>query len=117
MAKKNIKIQPIKENTLCFTIVGDSDLVLHKKSRLYVQSEVYKQNHPRGTEMPERFKVKNEWEQFITGITWLKPITFHDDDPSLYCEEEWNDYMQNNTPCFLTYAFFKSFFKYFTKST
>ena len=113
MARKNIKIEPIKENTLSFTIAGDSDLVLHKKSRQYVLSEVYKQNHPRGTEMPERFKIKNEWEQFITGITWLKPITFHDDDPSLYCEEEWNDYMQNNVPCFLTYAFFKSFFEVF----
>ena len=30
---------------------------------------------------------------------------FHDDDWSLYSEEEWRDYMQNNRPCLLGKAF------------
>lgn len=110
MAKeKTIKITPIKENIITLDIVGDSDLILHKKSRLYELGQVWAQNQPKGTELPERFQGKNKWEQFITTITWEKPITFHDDDVSLYSEEEWNDYMTNNRPCILTQAFGKSF--------
>ena len=109
MAKKNITIKPIKESIITLTLVGDSDLILHKKSRLYERSEVWKQNHPKGTEMPEEYQGKNPWECFITTINWKDPIVFHDDDVSLYTEEEWKDYMQNNQPCILTQAFGKSF--------
>lgn len=109
MAKKNISIKPIKENIITLTLVGDSDLILHKKSRMYERSEVWKQNHPKGAEMPEEYQGKNEWEQLITSITWEKPITFHDDDINLYTEEEWTEYMNTNRPCILTQAFSKSF--------
>lgn len=107
--EKNIKLESIKENRITLELIGDNDLVLHKKSRLFEMSEVWKQNHPRGAKMPEKFQGKNEWEQFITTITWLYPITFHDDDPSLYNKEEWESYMKNNRPCILTQAFIKSF--------
>lgn len=106
---KTIEIKPIKENIIVLKLVGDGDLILHKKSRLYEQSEVWKQSHPKGTEMPAKFAVKNEWEQFITGITWENPIVFHDDDAKLYSEEEWKHYMETNCPCILTQAFGKSF--------
>ena len=107
--EKNITIIPIKENIISLDIVGDSDLILHKKSRLYELGQVWAQNQPKGTELPERFQGKNKWEQFITSITWEKPIVFHDDDVNLYTEEEWNDYMTNNRPCILSQAFSKSF--------
>ena len=106
---RNIDIEPIKENIITLDIVGDSDLILHKKSRLYEWGEVWKQNHPMGAELPEKFQGKNKWEQLITSITWEKPITFHDDDINLYTEEEWKEYMINNRPCILTQAFQKSF--------
>ena len=106
---RNIDIEPIKENIITLDIVGDSDLILHKKSRLYEWGEVWKQNHPKGAELPEKFQGKNKWEQLITSITWEKPITFHDDDINLYTEEEWKEYMINNRPCILTQAFQKSF--------
>lgn len=109
MAKKNIKIEPIKENDITLDIVGDGDLILHKKSRLYEESEAWKQNHEKGTPLPDRFLVKNKWIDFNTTINWLKPIDFHDDDYRKHCEEEWNDYMKNNRPCILTQAFQKSF--------
>lgn len=107
--EKTIKITPIKENIISLDIVGDSDLILHKKSRLYELGQVWAQNQPKGTELPDRFQGKNKWEQFITSITWEKPIVFHDDDVNLYTEEEWHDYMTNNRPCILSQAFSKSF--------
>lgn len=106
---KQITIKPIKENIITVKLVGDSDLILHKKSRLYEMSEVWKQNHPKGAEMPERFSGRNQWEQLITSITWENPITFHDDNVDLYTEDEWKNYMENNKPCVLTQAFGKSF--------
>ena len=106
---KTMKINDIKENVIKLKIVGDSDLILHKKSRLYERGEVWKQNHPKGTELPEEYQGKNMWEQLITSITWEHPITFHDDDVNLYTEDEWREYMQNNRPCILTQAFAKSF--------
>lgn len=108
-AEKTITIKPIKENIITLTLVGDSDLILHKKSRNYEQGQVWIQNQPPGTEMPERYQGKNVWEQFITTITWEKPITFHDDNVNLYTEDEWKEYMENNRPCILTQAFAKSF--------
>lgn len=107
--RTTVSIKPIKETIITLKLVGDSDLILHKKSRMYEQSEVWKQNHPKGSEMPEKYQGKNKWEQFITTINWKDPIEFHDDDPSLYTEEEWNYYMANNQPCILTQAFSKSF--------
>lgn len=107
--KETITIKPIKETTIELLLVGDSELMLHKKSRLYEMSEVFKQNSPKGTEMPEHFLGRNKWEQLITSLTWEKPITFHDDDVNLYTEEEWKYYMTNNRPCILTQAFAKSF--------
>ena len=108
MAKK-ITLKPIKETIITITIAGDSELILHKKSRMYEQSEVWKQNNPKGAEMPEIYQGKNKWEQLITSINWEKPIEFHDEDINLYTEEEWRTNMETNRPCILTQAFSKSF--------
>lgn len=110
MAKKKITIEPIKETTMIISLVGDTDLILHGRSRLFVKSEVWRQSHDKGTDMPAIFKQsKNIWEQRITSIHWKNPIEYHDEDISLYTEEEWSRYMKENQPCILAMAFLKSF--------
>lgn len=116
MAKKTetVNIEPLKETTLKLKIVGDSDLILHKRSRYYEQSEIWKQSHDKGAEPPAIYKQgKNIWEPLITSIHWEDPIVFHDEDITLYTEEEWNSYMKNNRPCILATAFAKSFVEAF----
>ena len=111
MAKaKSFTIEPLKETTLKLELIGDTDLILHKRSRYYEQAECWKQAHDKGTKMPEIYnQSKNIWEGLITGIHWEKPIEFHDEDISLYTQEEWESYMKNNRPCILTQAFKKAF--------
>lgn len=111
MAKsKTFTIEPLKETTLRLELIGYTDLILHKRSRYYEQAECWKQAHDKGTKMPEIYNQgKNIWEGLITGIHWEKPITFHDEDISLYTQEEWESYMKDNRPCILTQAFKKAF--------
>nr|DAZ85185.1 MAG TPA: hypothetical protein [Caudoviricetes sp.] len=111
MAKsKTFTIEPLKETTLKLELIGDTDLILHKRSRYYEQAECWKQAHDKGTKMPEIYnQSKNIWEGLITGIHWEKPIEFHDEDISLYTQEEWESYMKDNRPCILTQAFKKAF--------
>lgn len=111
MAKaKSFTIEPLKETTLKLELIGDTDLILHKRSRYYEQAECWKQAHDKGTKMPEIYnQSKNIWEGLITGIHCEKPIQFHDEDISLYTQEEWESYMKNNRPCILTQAFKKAF--------
>lgn len=109
MAKKIkeevITLNPIKTSRFTVCIEGDSDLILCKKARSFELSEIFKQSHPKGTQMPsELSQPYNLWEKLITSIHWEKPITFHD-DWSLYSEEEWHDYMTNNRPLILGKAF------------
>ena len=115
MAKsKTFTIEPLKETTLKLELIGDTDLILHKRSRYYEQAECWKQAHDKGTKMPEIYnQSKNIWEGLITGIHWEKPITFHDEDISLYTQEEWESYMKDNRPCILTQAFKKAFTEIF----
>lgn len=115
MAKeKIINVEPLKENIIEMDLVGDSDLILHARSKYYLDCEIWKQSHDKGSEPPAIYKQgKSIWEPLITSIHWEKPIQFHDEDISLYSEEEWNDYMNNNRPCILTTAFRKSFMECF----
>lgn len=105
--KKELVIEPIKETKLKVEIIGDSTLILSGKARSYERAEVFKQSHDKGTEMPKEFmQPKNPWEQLITSIHWLNTIEYHDEDYSLYTEEEWNKYMSENKPCILSNAWF-----------
>ena len=109
MAKK-IEIEPIKTTTLKLKLTGDNELILHKKARSFERAEVWKQAHDKGMSLPQIYsQSKNPWEVLITSITWLDPITFHDEDWSLYTQAEWESYMLNNKPCILANAFYGSF--------
>lgn len=110
MAKKNdnneMILEPIKQTILRAELIGTSDLILNKKCRSYERAEVWKQTNPKGSIMPKELDQEyNLWEHLITSITWDKPIEFHDDDYQKYTEEEWRNYMQNNSPCILSAAF------------
>ena len=113
MAKKNeqtLAIEQLKVTRLNIELLGDTDLILHKKSRSFTRKEVFKQSHDKGTKIPKEYdEVNNPWEKLITSITWENPIVFHDDDGNLYTEDEWKNYMSNNRPCILPQAFSKSF--------
>lgn len=99
-------LTPTKVIRLEIHIEGTSDLVLCKKPRSFELPEIFKQSHPKGTQIPDELNQPyNLWEKLITGIHWENPIEFHDDDWSLYTEEEWTDYMTNNRPCLLGKAF------------
>lgn len=117
MAKKSeeIIIEPMRSTTVRLELTGITPLMLHGRSRYYVQSECWKQNHDKGEKMPEIYcQGKNIYEGLITGIHWEKPITFHDDDIMLYTKEELENYLTNNRPCILGQAFKKSFVECFT---
>ena len=104
-----LQMDSIKIGTIICHIVGDSELILCKKARSYEREEIFKQSHPKGTKIPAEFQQPYcLWEKLITSIHWLNPITFHDEDYSLYTEEEWKDYMKNNKPCILGKAFQES---------
>lgn len=116
-ADKEITITGLTINKVTLTLVGDTELILCKKARSFELGEIFRQSHPKGTKMPDKLQQPyNMWERLITSIHWLNPIVFHDDDNSLYSEEEWKSYMENNKPCVLGKAFkdsmaeaFKSF--------
>lgn len=107
-AKKEevITLNPIRTSNFTVCIEGTSDLILCAKARSFELPEMFKQSHPKGTQIPaELSQPYNVWEKLITSIHWEKPIELHDDDWSLYSEEEWSDYMTNNRPLILGKAF------------
>lgn len=104
--KKVINLEPMKQTIINVELIGETDLILNKKCRSYERSEVWKQSHPKGSKMPKELdQAYCLWEHLITSITWNKPIEFHDDDYSLYTQEEWEKYMRENSPCILSAAF------------
>lgn len=113
MAKKvnetTIAVEAAKIETVKLHLAGDEDLVLCAKARSYEMPEIFKQSHPKGTKLPDKYMQEyNLWEKLITSIHWRDPIAYHD-DWSLYTEEEWNHYMQTNAPCILAKAWLESF--------
>lgn len=104
-----ITLEPINEGKMIVTIQGDSDLILCKKARSYEREEIFKQSHQKGTKIPAEYQQNyNLWEKLITSINWENPIEYHDDDYSLYSEEEWVRYMKENRPCIMGKAFQES---------
>lgn len=113
-----IAIQPLKKNHIHATLVGDSDLILHKRPRSVDEVMLFKQSHPKGTKVPESIdQPYNLWERLITSIHWRDAIDAPT-DWSQYNEDMWKDLMANNAPQIVGKAFkdtwaeaFISFFK------
>lgn len=106
VVEKVLETSELPIRTVTVTLVGDTDLILCKKARSFEREEIFKQSHPKGTKIPAEYQQPyNMWERLITSIHWQKPIEFHDDDNSLYTEEEWKKYMAENKPCILGKAF------------
>ena len=112
MAKAKTKVE-LKEQTyarMTVKLEGTSDLILCTKARSYVMQQVWVQAHPKGDTVPEHLdQPYNLWEKLITSINWMNPIEYHDEDWSLYSEEEWKRYMTENTPFIFGKAFKDSF--------
>ena len=105
-----ISLETLKPKTMIVSIAGTEDLILCAKARSYEREEVFKQSHPKGTKIPKEYQQDyNQWEKLITSIHWLNPIEYHDDDYSLYTEDEWLRYMKENKPCVLANAWMGSF--------
>ena len=108
--ESTISIEAIRTTKMRVKLIGTSDLILNKKARSFEREEIFKQSHPKGTKIPSNIQQPyNMWEKLITSINWRDPIVYHDEDYSLYTEEEWKDYMENNAPCILGKAFQESF--------
>ena len=79
MAVKHLEIEPLKETVVRLEIEGESDLILHKRSRYYEQAEVWKQGHDKGAKMPEIYsqgKISGrDLLQAFTGKTQLNFTT------------------------------------------
>ena len=106
----NVNLTPVKKTHMRVEIIGDSDLMLNKMGRYTQKKMIWEQEHPKGSTLPDLYnQPTNPWEKVITSIYWLNPIEFHDEDISLYSEEEWRKYMTENQPCILAQAFLKSF--------
>ena len=104
--ESTISIDPVKVKNMTVVIAGNDDLILCAKARSYEREEIFKQSHPKGTKIPAELQQPyNMWEKLITSIHWLNPITFHDEDYSLYTQKEWEKYMKENKPCILGKAF------------
>lgn len=115
VTETTMTIDPIKKTQLNLHLVGDSDLILNKKSLSFTREEIFKQSNPKGTKIPDTIAQKgnyNLYEKLITSVTWEKPIPEYD-DYSLYTKEMWEDLMQNNRPCILSKAFISSFYECF----
>lgn len=109
MAKESknttISIDAVQQTILTVELVGTSPLILNKKARSYERMEIFKQTNPKGTVIPKKYDQPYcMWERLITSLTWRDPIVLHDDDYSLYTEDEWRHYMQTNAPCILQNA-------------
>lgn len=105
-----IKLEPIKKITVRMEIIGDTDLMLNCMSRQTKKIMIFQQENPKKTPLPPVLEQdSNPWESIITSIHWLNPIEYHDEDISLYSQEEWEKYMKENKPCILSQAFIKSF--------
>lgn len=113
---KGINLEDNRIRVLTVKLIGKTDLLLHKNPRSFELPEIWKQQHPKGSKMPSVYSQDyNFWEKAITTIHWLDPIPYHDEDWSLYTEDEWRSYMKNNKPCILGHAFRKSFYETFVR--
>ena len=99
-SENKLNIEATKHNIITAELIGTSSLILSKKTRSYERYEIFRQTHSKGTAIPKNLdQGYHMWEKLITSIHWRDPIVYHDDDYSLYTEDEWNEYMTNNAPC------------------
>ena len=116
-----IVIEPVRKAHVSLTLVGDSDLILHKRPLSVDAPMLFKQSHPKGTKLPTSVdQPYNMWEKLITSIHWRDPVPVLD-DWSLYDEDMWKDLMSNNAPQIVGKAFkdtwTEAFISFFRSST
>ncbi len=105
MAKKQeekvIEITPIDIKYLTITIVGDTDLRLHKMDAGNKKMLMDKQKGK--ADKKEKGVGVDKWMQAISTIHW------RDGEPEEYTEEAYHEAMKNNAPCISGFGLRKSF--------
>ena len=113
MAKKESKVitlRPIEVKTAKISIEGVSDLVLNKMNDRTSRSLTATQTDKKLTK-----QVPNRWEDVITAIHWLNPLTNADGelvtDTYAECDEELYRHLISggNSPCITDFGLKKSF--------
>ena len=106
-AKKEIQsaIQLIRSNRHHVTvkIVGDSDLILNKKTDRVVRELTADDRKAQGLWEKEN---ANPWEDAITSIHWRDPV--RGVETKDYSEEMFFDMLKNNSPCITAFGLKKS---------
>lgn len=107
MAKKTkvIELSEIKVNYAKITIVGDTDLILHKMDAVNRQALIDKQKGK------ENKKKKGEgvdkWMQAITTLSWNESRKI-DYQPERWTEEEYYRLLSEDAPCISGFGLKKS---------
>ena len=111
MSKKEevveIEFKPIEPKTVEVTIVGDTDLILHKMNDVTT-----KQLTDARKDKAKDLTKPNEWEEIITAMHWLNG------KPEEYSEEVLHDLLfgKDNAPCITAFGLKKSFGEALTRN-
>ena len=111
MSKKEeiveIEFKPIEPKTVEITIVGDTDLILHKMNDVTT-----KQLTDARKDKAKDLTKPNEWEEIITAIHWLNG------KPEEYSEQVMHDllFSDDNAPCITAFGLKKSFGEALTRN-
>ena len=107
MAKKSkvIELTEITVNYAKITIVGDTDLILHKMDAVNRQALIDKQ---KGKEKKKKQgEGINQWMQAITTLRW-RDATKIDCQPEKWTEEEYYRLLEEDAPCISGFGLKKS---------
>lgn len=102
-----IEFKPIEPKTVEITIVGDTDLILHKMNDVTT-----KQLTDARKDKAKDLTKPNEWEEIITAIHWLNG------KPEEYSEQVMHDllFSDDNAPCITAFGLKKSFGEALTRN-
>lgn len=100
MGKKTeiIEMAKINPQTITVSIIGDSDLVLHK-----IDDVTMRQLIDIRKDKAKKIETPNEWEKIITSLHW------RDGKPTDFSEKGLAEALTNNAPCLTGFGLKKSF--------
>lgn len=111
MSKKEevlaVEIKGIEPKTFSVTIVGDTDLILHKMNDVTTR-QLTEARKDKAKDLTK----PNEWEEIITAIHWLNG------KPEEYSEQVMHDllFSEDNAPCITAFGLKKSFGEALTRN-
>ena len=97
-AKQNdvVEIKRLQTETILIKLVGDSDLILNKKTAS-TERELTADDRKKAHQEEAALRELYPWEDAITALHWRDPLGFKSIDE--YTEEAFNELMASNAPC------------------